>query len=292
MMCFIVVVSAAKMTFELCRKMGRSPKITQTLLLIQERMRREVWKGIRELLEEEDESMLEGSRENGDPDWEGSNVSNRKHDPAVLRLYLASVAMCWECTLQTHAHTQTHTSHFSRPFDSCERSVCLWLLTDERVEGGFPDVCNLKAWLQRLNYFRGSVLQLLSGLIVDSKRVFDMHVLVHVWPLVLSSGPLQPLFSSLKMPLLAAGGRRTHTELTTSAAHCVISPETGKNKLINKKINMETHLGRTNERTAWSKPHWLTLLWRIFRSHVTGVYQYWKLSTSHLLFCLHTSWGI
>lgn len=26
--------------------------------------------------------------------WEGSDVSNRKHDPAVLRLYLASVAMC------------------------------------------------------------------------------------------------------------------------------------------------------------------------------------------------------
>lgn len=59
----------------------------------------------------------------------GARASNKKHDPAVLRLYLASVAMCWECTLQMH--TRAHTSHFSRPSDSCECSVTLWLLTDK-----------------------------------------------------------------------------------------------------------------------------------------------------------------
>lgn len=89
--------------------------------------------------------MFEGSRENRDPDWEGSNVSNRKHDPAMLRLYLASVAMCWECTLQTHTRAHTHFTFLQALWlmwvfsflvvinwwSKCERT------REEHVEGGF-----------------------------------------------------------------------------------------------------------------------------------------------------------
>lgn len=117
----------------------------------------------------------------------------------------------------------------------------------------------------------------------EEAAVRDTHVLVHLRPLVPSSGPLQPPFSSLKTPQLPAG------ELSTSVAYCVISSETGKKK----KMNMETRLGWTNERTAWSKL--LSLIgWlyceAIFRSYVTGVYESGNLSTNHLLFCLHALW--
>lgn len=59
-------------------------------------------------------------------------------------------------------------------------------------------------------------------------------------------------------------------------------------KQAKKHLNMETHLSRTNERTAASKP--VSPIGRrnselIFRSHVTGVYHCRaKMSTDHLFF--------
>lgn len=177
-------------------------------------------------------ALLEGSRENRDPDWEGSNVGNRKHDPAVLRLYLASVAMCWECTLQTHALTHTHTSHFSRPFDSCEHLVFFVVNNWWTCGGPFHRCVRPQSSTAASELFpRFPCSSCFPGVIVDSKLA--RVVRRQQWEtcmswciyrhLVLSSGPGSSLRSPhLKTPLLAAG------ELSTSAAHCVISSETGK----------------------------------------------------------------
>lgn len=248
-------------------------------------------KGIRESYKEEDET---GSRENRDPDWEGSDVSNRKHDPAVLRLYLASVAMCWERTLQTltlplHIHPGPLTGvsvdcprHHLPMEQVCERTRV------EHTCGGLhgcvmsstsKPVCNI--WIPVPVPCCGSSprsSRAAHACCVEAAERTDR--LCDVFSLFLSSWPLQPLFSSLKIPLLATGGRRA---LQRSAPRHTISPETGK-----KNFNMETRFSWTNERTAMSKP--ASLIGRlycelIFRSHVTGVYRCRaKVSTNHLLF--------
>lgn len=83
--------------------------------------------------------MFVGSRENRDPDWEGSDASNRKHDPAVLRLYLASVAMCCERTLQTLRTPSTFgpLTHVSVDFPR------RYSHTSHTWSGGVTDACDV-----------------------------------------------------------------------------------------------------------------------------------------------------
>lgn len=136
-----------------------------------------------------------------------------------------------------------------------------------------------------------SLQQLLSWVTVDSKRVLRGGSSErHAYPGA-STAP-RPQFRTAPASVLLTKDPSVSCWRAQHLSSSLRNQFRNRQKK-QKKINMETRLGWTNERTAWSKL--LSLIgWlyceAIFRSYVTGVYQSWNLSTDHLLFCFHTLW--